>query len=94
MPVIIPPKRSIAMTKFLIESIDNPSSQSNDDILKVLEDICLESNVESQPAGPFLDPEVIHMNFKPPPTFYPVQSKGPYIETFYQAVYKGAYATL
>lgn len=50
--------------------------------------------MESQPAGPFLDPGVIHMNFKPPSTFYPVQSKGPYIETFYQAVYKGAYATL
>lgn len=56
--------------------------------LEVLEDLWQENHTDSCPYISFVDPEVIHTDLKPKSKFYPVQSKGPYIETYYQAVYK------
>lgn len=67
---------------------DKVTPHSQDEILQVLEDLWAEGNIESQTQCPFLEPDIEHTSFKPPSIFNPTQSKGPHIETFYQAVYK------
>lgn len=71
-----------------------PSSTSDvtqpidEDILSILQDLWLEGNSDVPLSGLLLDPEISHTNLKPVSTFNPTQSKGPYIETYYQAVYR------
>ena len=70
------------------KSEDLVKEHDPDGLLQILEELWIEGNVESQTFRPYLDPDIVHTNFRPQSVFNPTQSKGPYIETFYQAVYK------
>lgn len=66
----------------------NSTQPADENALSLLQDLWLESNMDEQYSLLPLDPEILHTDLKPKSKFNPIHSKGPYIETYYQAVYK------
>lgn len=65
----------------------NETKEIDSDIVQILSDLWEEGHTGTQPTDWFIDPEVRHTGLRPKSVFFPIKSKGPYIETFSQAVY-------
>lgn len=65
-----------------------PTFLDEGNILQILMELREEGHATIPPVEDLLNPDIIHTHFRPQSIFFPVQSKGPYVETFYQVVYR------
>lgn len=65
------------------DPLDNSSSE--DYAMSIPMELWDNGEPISTPSEHFSIPDVVHTGFRPKSTFFPTSSKGPYVETYYQA---------
>lgn len=72
-----------------VGTLYTPGATINDPhLVQILGDLWEEVYTDTQPTDWYVDPDIRHTGLKPKSSFFPIKSKGPYIETFSQAVYQ------